>query len=79
MLNGLFKIILSDVMFSVQLFILFFWPLPLITKEQIAQGKINFIQSCIVLMKTGSNTKINKLGMCMGHQIKPVNIPFVFL
>ena len=43
------------------------------------QGKINFIQSCIVLMKTGSNTKINKLGMCMGHQIKPVNIPFVFL
>ena len=57
----------------------FFWPLPLITKEQIAQGKINFIQSCIVLMKTGSNTKINKLGMCIGHQIKPVNIPFVFL
>ena len=46
----------------------FFWPLPLITKEQIVQGKINFIQSCIVLMKTGSNTKINKLGMCMGHQ-----------
>ena len=43
------------------------------------QGKINFIQSCIVLMKTGSNTKINKLGMCMRHQIKPVNIPFVFL
>ena len=46
----------------------FFRPLPLITKEQIVQGKINFIQSCIVLMKTGSNTKINKLGMCMGHQ-----------
>ena len=82
MLNGLLKIILSfcqcPVIYPFIIFF-FFWPLPLITKEQIVQGKINFIQSCIVLMKTGSNTKINKLGMCMGHQIKPVNIPFVFL
>ena len=48
-------------------------------KNKLCRVKTFFIQSCIVLMKTGSNTKINKLGMCMRHQIKPVNIPFVFL